>query len=135
MTSPSVEFQRSVLTALKADAAVGDLVGDRVYDHPPESAAFPYVSFGPSDYFLDDTDCIGLRIESLQIDVWARSDGRIWPAREIADAVKAALHLVDLSMNDHAIALLRVDGVRVFMDADGETAHGVVTLEAEIEEN
>ena len=134
MTSPSVEFQDAVLAALVADAGVGTLAGDRIYDKAPEGAVFPYITFGPSDYVLEDLDCIDLRIESLQLDIWARNEGRLWPARELADAVRKALHLANIGLADHALALVRVEQVRVFLDADGVTAHGVVTLEAEIEE-
>ncbi|TMV07313.1 DUF3168 domain-containing protein [Arenibacterium halophilum] len=132
--SASVALQDAVLAALVGDAGVAALVADRIYDRPPAGAAFPYISFGPSDYVLDDTDCIDLRIETLQIDVWARAEGRLWPARRLVDAVKAALHLVDLSLSVHALALLRVEAVRVFLDPDGITGHGVITLQAEIEE-
>lgn len=133
MAGPSVEFQDAVLAALQADAGVGALAGDRIYDKPPANAVFPYISFGPGDYFYDDTDCMTLRIESLQVDVWGRDQGRQWPTRDLVDAVSAALHLADLSLSTNAIAIVRVGVARVFQDPDNITSHGVITLEAEIE--
>lgn len=134
MASPSVELQTAIYNALVADAGVGALAGDRIHDGRPADGPFPCITFGPSDYTIEDRDCIAGRVETLQIDCWAR-DARLRPARDLADAVKAALHLASLSLDVHALALLRVTAVRVFMDRDGITGHGVVTVEAEIEEN
>ncbi|MBN8292816.1 DUF3168 domain-containing protein [Rhodobacter sp. NTK016B] len=136
MASPSVELQTAIYNALVADAAVGAIAGDRIFDGGLPEEFTACITFGPSDYTLQDMDCINGRTESLQIDCWLRGKygSRISPARELADAVKDALHLVSLSLDVHALALLRVTAVRAFMDRDGVTGHGVVTVEAEIEE-
>lgn len=133
MASPSKELQTAVYNALVANAGVTAIVGDRIFDGRVKDEFQSCVTFGPSDYTLQDMDCIAGRIESLQIDCWVR-DARLSPARELADAVKSALHLANLSLDVHALAVLRVTAVRAFMDADGITGHGVVTIEAEIEE-
>lgn len=135
MPSPSVEFQDAVLAALNADAAVAALVGARIYDAPPAAGrVFPYLSFGPSDFVRDDMDCVEYRLEALQIDCWARAEGRLWPGRELVDAVVACLHGAELDLATHALAKLLVSSARVMGDPDGVTAHGVVLLEAEIEQ-
>lgn len=133
MPSPSAELQTAVYEALIANETVSSLAVNGVFDgqRPTEFAAC--VTFGPSDYTTDDLNCITARIESLQIDCWTRA-ARLRPARELADAVKSALHLAELSLTANALAILRVTAVRTFMDRDGITAHGVVTLEAVIEE-
>lgn len=136
MSSPAVEFQDAVLGLLKADAAVSALVGARIWDRMPASGTYPCITFGPSDFTPDDAECIVGRRETLQIDCWAQAQGRLWPARELADAVKAVLHepatLPDLTT--HALAEMRVVLVRVFLDADGVTGHGVVQVTGLIEE-
>lgn len=132
--SPSAELQKLVYDTLVADAGVAAIVGDRIYDRMPTSGDYPCITFGPSDYTEDDSECITGRIEALQLDCWVQSDGRLRPCRELADAVKSALHEADLSMAVNALVRIRVDGVRVFADQDGVTAHGVVTVEATIEE-
>jgi hypothetical protein len=131
--SVSAELQKAVLAALLADSAVAAIVGTRVFDRMPADGDYPCITFGPSDYTLLELTCLGARIETLQIDCWTRADGRIWPARELADAVVAALHNAALSMAVNAFVTARVDGVRVFLDADGVTAHGVVSLESVLE--
>lgn len=132
--SPGQDLQKVIFDRLVADTGVHAIVGDRIYDNAPPDAVFPYVSFGPSDVTEDDAECITGRIETVQIDCWARSNARINAVKPLADAVKAALHLFAGSMTTHALVEMRVDLMRVFMDADGLTAHGVVQLRCLVEE-
>lgn len=134
MTSPSVELQTAVFERLTIFAAVTAIVGQRIYDNVPEAPDFPYISFGASDHYPDDSDCIPCRVETLQIDCWARAQGKKRPARELADAVKAALHEYEVEFPVNGLVEMRVTGVQVMGDPDGITAHGIVTLTAIIEE-
>jgi len=132
--SVSVSLQDVILAALRGNAGVAALVGDRIYDHAPEDAAFPHIDFGPSDYVPDDADCIAGRVEAQQIDVWSRDQGRGWPAKRLVDAVKAALHGHEADMATGALVSLEVTLCQVLDDPDGITKHGVVEVEALIEE-
>ena len=132
--TPSVELQKLIFDRLVANAGVHAIVGDRIYDNAPPNATFPYVSFGPSDVIEDDAECIVGRLETVQIDCWARDNARLNPVKALSDAVKAALHQFAGDMTTHALVEMRVVAMRHFMDPDGLTAHGVVTVEARIEE-
>lgn len=132
MGTPSEELQEAIYAALVADAAIGAIVGDRISDGLPSD--YPAITFGPSDYIPEDMYCIEGRSESLQIDCWVRDGGNLWPARRLADTVKTLLHDADLSLATHALTGILVERVRAFMDPDGLTGHGVVTVIAEIEE-
>ena len=134
MSSPSTELQVAILNALKAATGVHAICGDRIYDGRPDDAAFPCVTFGPTQYIPEDVECIVGGIEVVQLDCWARDGGKLWPAKDLAAAVKAALHEASLSLSTHALARISVTSVRTFLDPDGKTAHGVVIVEAEIEE-
>ena len=132
--SASAELQRAVLAALVADAAVQSHVAGRVYDMPPTAVEFPHVSFGPSQEIEADAECIDGEEHFLQLDVWDRSHGRLNPVKRIVSAVKAALHRAELSLPDpYALASIRVTQTRAMLDADGLTAHGIVTVRAEVE--
>lgn len=132
--SVSFELQKAIYDALVADAAVGALVADRIFDGAPAQHQFPCITFGPMDNFNDDLVGVDARTETVQLDVWSRDQGRMRPCKEICDAVKDALHLADLSLVQHALIRIRIEGIRVFRDADGVTAHGVVTVLADLEE-
>jgi hypothetical protein len=133
--SESWALQQLVYARLIAFAGVTALVGQRVYDAPNlKTVTFPYVSFGPSDIVTDDADCIDGVIETLQIDVWSRRSGGKQEAKQIANAVKAALHDFHAEPAAGALVSLRVATIRIFNDPDGITTHGVVTVEAIMEE-
>jgi len=132
--SVSAELQAAIRAALVADAGVAALIGTRVYDGMPFSGQYPCVTFGPSDTVLDQIGCIDRREETLQLDVWTTVDqGKIWPAKTICDAVTKALNGAAISLTTNAVASVVVTSVRVLRDPDGVTAHGVVTVTAEVE--
>ena len=132
--SASSALQKAIYEALVADAAVGALVGGRIYDGVPSTATFPYVSFGPDQSLEDDAECISGEDIYLQIDCWSRDQGRKRPCKEIRDAVKAALHDADLSLDDpYALSFIRVPRAEVKIAADNITAHGVLTVQAAVE--
>jgi hypothetical protein len=132
--SVSAELQKLVYDTLVADASVSALVSDRIYDGAPSDRVFPCVTFGPTSSVSDELQCIDSRQETVQLDVWSRDSGRMRPCKEICDAVRKALHLASLSLSTNHLVRIRVDGIRVFMDADGVTSHGVVVVEADLEE-
>lgn len=132
--TPYEDLQRAVVDALLADGDVAAIVGTNIFDGRP-GEAYPCITIGPSDYQPDDMDGISAREQALQLDCWVRDPkGRTRPAAALADRVKAALHDAGLALDSHALALLKVAAVRVMLDADGATGHGVVSLEAIIEE-
>ncbi|GAA6190889.1 DUF3168 domain-containing protein [Phaeobacter sp. NW0010-22] len=132
--SVAVELQTLIFETLVADADVGVLIGDRIYDGPPVDREFPCVTFGPDDSTFDELREISTRTETVQLDVWSRDGARLRPCKQICDAIKAALHHADLSLITHALVTIEIEGMRAFMDRDGRTAHGVVTVQAQIEE-
>ena len=132
--SATRQLQTAVFEALKADVAVSAIIDDRVYDRMPSDGDYPCVTFGPSQSVPEDLNCIAVRFDTLQLDCWSVDQGRLGPVRDLADAVKAALHNADLDLATHALARLTVEQMRVFLDPDGVTGHGVVVLEALIEE-
>lgn len=134
-TSPDLELQGLIVTTLEADAAVTALVDDRIYDRVENfntDVVFPYVNFATSIETANDADCINGSDIFVQIDVWSREPGFV-QCKQIADAVRNALHEKDLQLTVNALTSLRCDRIRVFRDADGLTSHGVVELQALVE--
>ncbi|KRS17531.1 DUF3168 domain-containing protein [Roseovarius indicus] len=134
--SASEEVQNLIQTTLRADAEVGSIVGDRIYDQAPPgtSRIYPDITFGPSDYAPENLQCLTSREETFQLDCWTRDHGRLASCRVLVDAVKDALHNADLSLSTNALVLIQVEQVRVFRDPDGLTGHGVIQVTASVEE-
>jgi hypothetical protein len=132
--SASADLQKLIFDRLVADTGVHAIVADRIADNRPSNMEFPCVTFGPSDVVEDDAECITGRVETIQLDCWARDNARINVVKPLVDAVKDALHLYHVNPPNSALVELRVTAWRTFMDPDGLTAHGVVTVQAIMEE-
>lgn len=133
--SASAELQKLIFDTLKADAAVM-AIANGVYDRVPASpygVKTAYISFGPSDVVDDSADCISSGEHTFQVDAWSKAVGQV-ECKRLVDAIKDALHERELSLTENALAEIRVDFRRVFVDPDGLTSHGVVTVTASIEE-
>ena len=125
----SSDLQRVIVARLKA--AVPSAAG-RVYDNPPETAAMPYISIGPSYWNDDSAECIRARLETVQVDIWASNRPDKRAAKDATDEVAAAL---DGWQDTDALAMhpLRVSLVRVMDDPSPGVVHGVVQVEAMVE--
>ncbi|MBZ9888125.1 DUF3168 domain-containing protein [Mesorhizobium sp. BR1-1-3] len=135
MASPSTELQGLLYSTLKADLGVMALV-DGVYDNVPTTAfgtKKAYISFGPHDVVDDGADCIESGEHTFQLDCWSRAVGQV-ACKDIVDAVKVALHERELTLTNNALVEIRVIMRRVFRDPDGLTSHGVVMVQAIVEE-
>lgn len=133
MTSPTLELQGAIVTRLKAHSAVTTLIAQRVYDEVPPNAAFPYVSFGPSDEISDDAECINGFEVTMQLDAWSRAVG--FPeCRQIADAVRQALHNYEFNLSSNALVTFEHRITRMFRDPDGKTSHAAMTFSAIVEQ-
>ena len=121
MTHPSLALQKAVFAALVADAAVGALIGDRIYDAPPRDAVFPYVELrrrrasptgAPAPRRAPSTSC---RSTS------GRASAASASATTIMDAIEAALHDAALDLDGHALVNLRFEFAEARRDPDGIT--------------
>jgi hypothetical protein len=133
MTASS-ELQKLVFDTLTGDAGIAALVGSRVYDRALPNAAFPFISFGPTSFLLVQDDCLGGRTETMQIDIWSDSKAGKRQCKDIVDLVVDALNGIEAELATVTVADLRVTLVQVMDDPDGITSHGVVQIEALIDE-
>lgn len=124
---------RALQKALKAKIDAASL-GVTVYDGAPVGTVPPFIEFGSSDFGDENAECITMREQTIQIDVWRRDQGQLHPTRYLTDLVYDAVHEASLTLDDpYACIDCRVTLVQVFLDRDGITAHGVVQVTALIE--
>lgn len=133
MSDASLPLQKAIVAALKAHAGLTALVGGRVYDGVPRSAAKPYVSYGPSDVLTEEADEYEGFDESLQIDAWSAGPGRV-EIKKIGRAIHDALHETALSLDEsQRLVALTVEQVRYLTEPDGLTQHAAVAVRARTE--
>lgn len=125
-TDPSLALQGAFLQAI---VAAVPLITGRVYDSPPASASFPYVTIGEIQVNADLADCYGGSESFAEVHVWSRAVG--FPeAKRIADQIRGALHDADLALDGHSLELLHFRDARTLRDPDGITNHIAMTFRA-----
>ena len=102
----------------------------RVYDIAPVNAsdAGPYLTIGEDSAAPDLAECIDGAEVTATVHVWSLTDA---PGKLQAKAIGAAVQTVLLGLGDlpsHRVVNAELQLVRYLTDADGITAHGVVTV-------
>ncbi len=131
----------SIVATLKATAAVTAIVGQRVYsERAPQNAVFPYITLGdPQTLSFSNKDDGGT---STFIDVhgWVRSGDRhpfsgvqfMRNGLALRAAIVAALDQTRPTITDYFVQQIWVTDLRMLRDPDGETAHCIVTVQADL---
>lgn len=135
-TYPAAEYQKALYDRLTADSAVmaqADGVYDAVPPKPWDGPHNGYISFGPADVVVDDAECIIAGLHTIQIDCWSRQVGSVH-CKRMVDAVYACLHEAPISLSVNALSQTRVVLRMTMQDPDGLTTHGLLQVEALIEE-
>lgn len=132
MSDPSLALQVALVTRL-TDLATD--AGERIYDDvPPEAdrvadtgAAYPYVTIGAGQLVPIDEDCFDRSSTFFQIDVWTRTIG--FPqAKQIAGAIRTALHEQSLAVTGHVVDRMRVESIDYSRDPNGLTRRARLVL-------
>ena len=130
MPSASVALRTAIVAALSADAPLTALLGGaKIYDQPPASAAFPYVTVGETriaDYSTGDGPG---EEHTLTLHGWSRQGGHK-EAHAIAGALLQALDDAPLALAGHALVNLRFAVADVRRESDGRTYHALVRFRA-----
>ena len=129
--SASWALQQAVYAALVASGDVAERVGDRVFDHVPRDAAFPYLVIGEDD--LRDAGA-SLSEHLIAVHVWSRAAG-LSECKEAAEAVRLALDRAELAVTGQTLIGIRHLGTEFARDADGETLSATVRFRAVLEPN
>ena len=112
--------QVAIIAALKANAGVTALVGQRIYDEPPTGVTFPYLRISSIEPAAWDTTCTqGATVQiGLEAHSWA-TQGRV-EATQIAEAVQAALHRNEAALTVTGFNLIEMIFQTYVADRDPE---------------
>ena len=129
-TAASAALRSAVHDALVADAGLTSLLGGpKVYDEPPRSAAFPYVTLGETRIADYSTGTEPGEEHQLTLHAWSRQGGHR-EAHLIAGALLQALDDAPLTLTDHHLVNFRFAVADVRREADGRTYHALVRFRA-----
>ena len=129
-TAASAALRAAIHDALVADAPLSALLGGpRVYDEPPKSIAFPYVTLGETRVADFSTGTERGEEHHLTLHAWSRQGGHK-EAHLVAGALLQALDDAPLTLTDHRLVNFRFALADVRREADGRTYHALVRFRA-----
>lgn len=126
---PDRALQAAVLDHLRADSALDAILGERIYDEPPASPSYPYVTLGRSETRpWGGVDGEGVE-HALTLTCVSRFGGAE-EAKAVVAALRAALHGAALTLTDHRLVNLRATYADVFRATDWRSTYGVLRVRA-----
>jgi hypothetical protein len=130
MSSGTAALRAAIHAALSSDIALTTLLGaSRVYDEPPPSPVFPYVTLGEAR--VTDYSAGSERGEEHQLTLhgWSRQGGHR-EAHLVTGAVMDALEDAPLSLAGHHLVNFRFALADVRREPDGRTYHALIRFRA-----
>lgn len=134
--SAALALQRALRSRLVATPAVTALVpATAILDRNQRPAPSPSIVLGEAQEVDEESDLMRRRVRVYHTaHVWKREPS-LEGVTAICGAIRAAVHAGRLLLETGLhCADVRVSGMRTMRDPDGETSHGVVTIEAIVEE-
>ena len=126
---PDRALQAAVLDHLRADSALDAILSERIYDEPPASPLYPYVTLGRSETRpWGGIDGEGVE-HALTLTCVSRFGGAE-EAKAVVAALRAALHGAALTLTDHRLVNLRATYADVFRATDWRSTYGVLRVRA-----
>ena len=123
-------LHKAIVAALKADANVIAMFGDRVYDMPPKEPVTPWMRVGEILEVRELAECADLYECYVDIHVFTtQGKGLNW-CRECCATVARALDDAALDLVGAAMLEVFHRSTRAFLDVDGRTGHGIVNFRA-----
>lgn len=131
--SMAVALRRAIHAYLHADAAlVAGLGGARIYDVPPASPTFPYVTLGEAVVTDWSSGTESGEEHRLTIHVWSRQGGH-GEAHEIAHLVQQALHDASLEPEGCRLVNLRFTHAEIRRERGGRDYRATIRFRAALE--
>jgi hypothetical protein len=126
MSDPALAVQAAYVARLKAKVPA---VANRVFDRPPQDAAFPFLQIGDIQTVDDGAGCIDATEVTVTLHAWSRAVGAV-EARALAGACRLALHewLPDLMPASFRCVEHMHRDSRMLTETDGLTSHAVMTF-------
>ena len=118
---PILAVQGALVAALKNDAALVAMVGDGIFDAPPQGRSAPYVVMARHDVIQRDADLAVMQEHRMLVHCWGDQPSRRAALGLAERVIAVALGLGGVSQAEH----VRTDSV---IDSASGLARAAVTL-------
>ena len=130
MAHPSAELQTSIFRTLTADAGLTALLGGpKIFDHVPERATYPYLTFGRTTVVDWSTGTEDGSEHILTLHVWAKGGGK-QETYQIMDQVSNRLHDQPIALDGLRLVNLQLQFAEARLESESTTYHGILRFRA-----
>lgn len=134
MNDPSAEMQKAIHAKLTTHAAMLAVFGGpvRAFDKTPLDPAYPYLRIGDDDVRPRGNSCVAGWDHTATVHIYSRDPIRPrMQAKEISDAIAQAIATLATAPAPTGYVIKELDLVqaRTYYEADGVTAHGILSVE------
>lgn len=132
--SATLAMQRAIRARLVADFQLGNLVpASNILDRNALPAPDPSIVLGEGQA-IDEGD-VARKVQRVfsTLHIW-KKEPSLAGVQAIAGAIRTAIHSGRPNVPDWNVGDWRVSDMRFLRDPDGETSHGVVTVESLVSE-
>lgn len=133
MSSVGLQLQKALLRLLKADVVLNEWVNRRVYDHVPEQAEFPYITFGTASTYDWSTFTERGSEHLLTLRIWNSKTGRK-TVLEIMDRLDRLLLAALLKLEGHKLVSLNLEHTQTSLADNQGGFAGIMRYRAVTEE-
>jgi hypothetical protein len=129
------QLHRALVSHLRANAAIGALVADRIYETPPADAQLPFVVLGQYETTPDDSVTVRTETIAVQISVFTEGARARLDAWKIGAALETALNAAEstFSLANYTVLAIHRSAATAFRtstDPAQPEAHGVFRYSA-----
>lgn len=126
-------LQKAIYQLLTNDSALMGLV-DGIYDRPPQSSAFPYITLGESNCADRSTKTTTGLEQTVMLHVWSREGGRAQVAG-IMERMQTLLYDASMTVEGQTLVMIRFQSSSITLEDDGWTYQGLMRFMALLEAN
>ena len=121
----------AISAALRGDAALAALIGQRIYDAPPARAVMPSIAIRLVTTHDASTSNTEAQVLVFDLDVWDRYHigDTLGRPRTVMGHIRRILHMQSMSVSGMAVfSVLCTEARGPFRDPDEVALHGVVSV-------
>lgn len=133
MTSAGLQLQKALLRSCKADMGLNEWVKGRVFDHVPQQAEFPYITFGAASTYDWSTFTERGGEHLLTMHVWNHRPGRK-TVFDIMDRLERLLLSASLTLEGHKLVSLHLEYTQTTLAESRAAFAGIMRYRAVTEE-
>ena len=126
-------LQKAIYEKLTGNSSLMAIISD-VFDYPPQSAIFPFISIGNANFSEVSSLVGGIMGYLCDVNIYAREAGHKQTA-DIMEIIYGLLHNGAVSISGKTLVMMRFESSSIKLQDDGWTYQGIMRLKVILQNN